>query len=197
MKNVILLFFVIMLATLAKSQVHYKSNENHTEMYYENILSFDGKPINELHELTKKFFMVNGYNIRYEDENEIYATGNFETKYRGWFLFFFNTKEFNCLFDLKISLKDNKIKYDATNFVLIYKYYTISSSSWYSNPTTIGNLGWSTTQIPTEVPKKAVNIHFKAGKTGKHHVLFQDLDCKMTIFEQGLIDMIQAKEDEW
>jgi len=197
MKQIILLFSVIMLASFAKSQVHYKSNEEHTEMYYENILQFDERSIIELHELTKKFLKINDYNIRYEDDNEIYATGIFETKYRGWFLFFYNTREFNCLYDLKISLKDNKIKYDATNFVLIDKYIALSSSSWYSNPTAIGTLGWSTTFIPTEVPKKAVNIHFKAGKTGKSHLLFQDLDCKITIFEQGLTDMIQAKENEW
>ncbi|MBI2258114.1 MAG: hypothetical protein HYU67_04345 [Flavobacteriia bacterium] len=90
------------------SQVFYKNNESRTEIYYENIIQFEGKFKAELFDLLKKFLTISDFVIRYQDDYEIYATGKFEARYRSRFLFFFNTQEFNCLYDLKKILKITK-----------------------------------------------------------------------------------------
>lgn len=108
-----------------------------------------------------------------------------------------NKKEFTCLYDLKISFKDKKVKYLGTNYVLISKSVKINTSTWFSNPSSLGSSAWSTTKIPTEIPTKPVNVHYQAGKTGEKHILFQDLDKNMSIFDQDLTKMISAKEGNW
>ncbi len=196
MKIILLLIPLLVFSNLAKSQVHYKSNESKTEMFYENVIDFKGKTKKELYELIKKHLIINDFPIRYEDDNDtysdIYSTGKLETKYRGHAGFFFSTTDFNCVYDLQISVKEEKIKYKATNFILLYKSVRVNSYGWFSSPS-----AWSTTSIPTEIPKKPVNEHFKAGKTHKKYLLFQDLDNKMTIFEQGLIDAVYFKKSNW
>lgn len=197
MKKFCILIFATIFVNVSYAQVHYKSNDTKTEMYYENILNFKGKSKKDLHDLVMKYLAVNNYTIQYNDDNEIYATGKFETRYRGRFLVFMSTNEFNCLYDLKFNFKDEKIKYLATNYMLLSKNIKVNSYSWFSNPSSIGSSAWSTTKIPTEVPKKPVNVHYKAGKTSKFHLLFQDLDAKMSLFEIGLIKMLESTNDNW
>ncbi|MBI2258113.1 MAG: hypothetical protein HYU67_04340 [Flavobacteriia bacterium] len=81
--------------------------------------------------------------------------------------------------------------------MLLYKHVSINTYSWFSNQSPFGSSAWSTTNIPTEIPKKPVNIHFRAGKTKKRYLLFQDLDKNMKVFENGIINTIKAKEDNW
>jgi len=197
LKKLITLAFIMVFPCILIAQIHYKINDSKTDIYYENIIDFSDKNKNELIELTKKYLIVNDFNIIYEDEHDIYAIGKFETKYRGWFLMFFNTNDFNCLYDLKLSFKDNKIRYYASNFILFNKSVKINTSSWYSNFSKYGSSAWSTTKIPTEVPRKPVGVHFRAGKTKNKHLLFQDIDKKMNVFEKKLVETILFKEKDW
>ena len=193
MKKIVFLILGLIIAFSAKSQVHYKNNEEKTEIYYENIIEFKDKTKKELHELIKKYLIVNNFTILYEDDNDIYTTGKMETKYRSGF----KTRPFNCLYDLKISFKDKKVKYLGTNYILIYKNVRLNSYSWFTNPSSLGSSAWSTTKIPTEIPKKPVNLHYIAGKTGERHMLFQDLDKKMSNFDRDLMKIVNEKEGNW
>jgi len=197
MKKTILTIVVLAFITNVYSQVHYKSSEDNRSIYYEEILDFSEKSKQELLELTKKYLLINNYSILYEDDNDIYAIGKLETKYRSWFLFFFKTKLFNCVYDLKVSFKDEKLKYEARNFILLYKNYNVNTTSWLNNSNAFGPAVFSTTKIPTEVPKKPVDVHYRAKKTDKKHLLFQDLNRKMGLFEDGLSKTIQMNEDDW
>lgn len=188
-----LISLLMTLSLFAQEGITYKSNDAKTEMYYDEILEFEGLDKNTLLEEVKKTLLIKKFTIHFEDEDEIYATGNFETLYRGWFLFMFNTKKFDCVYDLKVSFKDEKIRYEARDFILLYKNYSVRTTNWLSG----SGAGFSTTKIPADIPKKPVNSHFKAKKTSKKHLLFQSIDANMNEFHNSLIGAVTSEKEDW
>lgn len=198
MKKLLNLLLLLFISNFTFSQQYnLKFNEVEKKIYYENVLDFDGKSVSNLKEKVKKFLALERAVIRYEDENEIIATGVFDVIYRSHFLFIFKTHKYNLLSDIKISFKENKIKYNITNFYLIPKNIKLNTMSWYSKPTNYGMAGWSTTKIPTDIPKKPLEVHYHKTKLKPKYKIFPDVDGDMANFERKLIQTINENEDNW
>ena len=195
-RYLILSVFFFNCLIITGQDVIYQHNEKNG-VFYERVIACPGKSKTELHQKVSKYFAINGAKLRYSDDNEIYATGKFETKFRFIFLIFFNTKEFDCVYDIEIKIKENKIKYTFTNFVLVYKHYNITTNSWYGNKSDIGSFGWSTTKIPTEIPTRKVDHLYDRGLTKKKRLLFPSMDKNINEFVNGLKNTITENEDDW
>jgi hypothetical protein len=53
-----------------------------------------------------------------EDENRLALAAYSPIKYRTWFLFFFNTKEFNLLYTLKFAAKDGRYRLTISDYII-------------------------------------------------------------------------------
>ncbi|SIS86163.1 hypothetical protein SAMN05421766_104450 [Zobellia uliginosa] len=194
-KHILSTFFLAIVINLSAQETVYQvDNNNH--IFFEEVIEFPNRSKKELSDEITKYLKVNDFTIQYQDENEIYATGKFDARYRGHFLIFFNTKEFNCVYDLKINLKDNKIRFQGTNYILLYKDVRINSYSWFGNGSAIGSSAWSTTKIPTDVPKKTVE-QFYPRKTKTRNLLFPGLNRNMTELKTGIVSTVEESEDNW
>lgn len=163
-------------------------------VFYEQIIDCPGKSKTELHQQISKYFAVNSVKLRYSDDNEIYATGKFKTKFKFIFLIFYHTKIFDCVYDIKINIKENKIRYRFTNFVLVYTHFNITTNSWYGY---YGSFGWSTTMIPAEIPTRKVNDLYKQGLTQKRRLLFPSMNKNINVFVDVFKNVINENEDDW
>jgi hypothetical protein len=200
LKKLYLLVLVFGSWNTCSSQTRYAFDQANNSVYYEAVIPFENRGKADLMKEVEKFLKINDMTIRYIDEDEIYAVGTFATKYRPYFLFIYNTKEYNMIYDLKFSFKDGKFKYYANNFFLLPKTLNIKSKGWFTNNNVGGmNLGtmWSTTKIPTEIPKKAVEVHYNAGKTKEKYKLFQDMDAKIFAFEGKLKKVVSGDSKDW
>ena len=201
MKKLLILLSLLIVYNFSTAQYSkygytFQYNESENKIFYEEILNFENKSGDELMEKVKKFLALYGAIIRWEDENEIYATGKVETRLKKKFLIFFNHTEYYALYDIKISIKENKIRYNTTNFYLVPKSININSMSWFGSQTKYGSAAWSTTKIPTDVPKRPIEIHLKR-KIKPKNKLFPDIEADMNDFVKKLTATIKEKEDNW
>lgn len=195
------ILIIIGLSSHIIGQPKYSYDPVNKSVYYETIMPFENRDKQQLLKEIEKYLLINDMKIRYMDQDEIYAVGRFETVYRSHFFFLFhNTKEYNMVYDLKFSVKDNKLKYYANNFFLLPQSLNISTKSWFSsNLSENGSSGlgsmWSTTKIPLNIPKKAIEVHYRGGKTNEKHKLFQSMDSEMTLFEDKLKKVVTGNKD--
>lgn len=188
-KLTVLIGFLFCLTSSFSQKYNFLVKEN--EVYYEKKYIFKDESKEELNTKVIKFLAINNFPVRFADSTEIYATGNFKTKYRGWFLFFFNTTLYDCIYDLKFVVNDGEIKCISNNFVLVFQFLKITSHSFFSSNQNANNLGFgmskSTTKIPTSIPRKYLNRYYQRGKTQRKHKLFVDVNNKMLHLENNFI----------
>jgi hypothetical protein len=174
-----------------KYNYSFKYDGVNERIFYENVLEFNEKPLSELKKVIGKLLAINRVDVSFQDDKEIYATGKFSTRVKSWvFPVFFNNKDYTAVYDIQLSFKDNKIRYRATNFYLIPKHYSVSVTNWF------GGGIFSTAKIPTDVPKRQVEVHLKR-KIKPSRKLFPSLELNMKKFEESLIEAINAKEESW
>ncbi|MEZ4881381.1 MAG: hypothetical protein R2775_03250 [Flavobacteriaceae bacterium] len=177
--------FLLLYLNLYGQELTYKNNDR-GEYYYERIINIENKSTNEIHEGLTKFFKSNHNEISYSNDNEIHATLTFDAKYRGHMLFFFNTHDYDAVYDLTVFIKDNKIKIMAENFKFYEKHYKIKTSYW---------TGFSSsTSIPTSVVNKRLK-NFKRKKKPKH-LIFQIVENEINELEKNLVNSFN-KNDDW
>jgi hypothetical protein len=187
----LLAFLTIFICFESNSQLNYKTNQDGTDFWYENILNFQNSDNLNLKNKTVSFLKKNGLPINFEDENSIQTTIRFKTRYRGFLLFLYNNTDFSCVFDVKIEFKDNKLKYFASDFVLAYLTESYATLNWNDRITA--------KTLPTLVKTKSVLEHFIAGKTEPKHLLFQNIDQYMVKFEKDLEEFCKGinTRDPW
>lgn len=196
-KSTFILLFTVLSAKFIYSQTTYQYDQNENLIYYENVIQFSDKDKTELIEKFEKFCQVNKMPIIYKDENELYTIGEKELAYKSHFLIFYNNKTKDVIYDLKLSFKDNKVKYKAYNFYIVPKkvnIYSIGSAGAIGNSSFIGS---SVTRIPREIPKEPLENLYKSGKNHKRFKIFQDLNKQMGDFGNNLKSFIYKEDDNW
>lgn len=185
MKNLIFLV-VLVTSQLNAQELKYQIDSNNS-VFYEEIIIIPNNSKNEIHDKIIEYLKSNDFVIQDENEDKIFATGIFEVKFRKFYFLFMNaTSEPDCVYDLLIELKDKKIRYKASNFVLLKKKTDFNSLDFTSNELT----NWSTSNIPEELISNTVDRHYKYGKSKHIYKLFPTIDSNMLNFEKGLKNSI-------
>ncbi|WP_055445195.1 DUF4468 domain-containing protein [Lacinutrix himadriensis] len=191
------MFMLFVIPNLSAQDNNYKIDENES-VYFEEILDFKGISRAELHKRLIKVLKISDYSLLYFDENEIYAVGKFEVRLRKHALVFFKTDEYNCLYDLKINIKDGKIKFKATNFFLIPLQIKISSFGLGGHNYSSGMSSfWSTTKIPLDVPKISLDQYHRKKMNKDKNLLFDDVEINISSFQETIIKILNEDEDDW
>jgi hypothetical protein len=174
--------------------VVHKYDSVNKKIFYENILDFPGIAKDEINKKVAKFLRVNDYPVRYSDESEIYATGVLQLNYRTKALVFYNDHDDWYVYDIIISMKENKMRYRCINFYTIPGDIKIKTQSWFTERSGFG-AGWSTTKIPTTTPKRPLE-DFR-NRNAKSDLLFTNIDSMIMNFQKSLIETIKRDEDDW
>jgi Domain of unknown function (DUF4468) with TBP-like fold len=198
MKNFLLTILIsFVFLNLSAQDEKYKLDENNS-VYFEEILDFEGMSSEELHKRLIKTLKISDYSLLYQDENEIYAVGKFEVRLRKHALIFFKTDEYNCLYDLKINIKEGKIKFKATNFFLVPLHIKISTFGLGSHNSSSGLTGiWSTTKIPLDIPKISLDQYYKKKLNKDKNLLFDDVENNIDAFKERIKKILNEDEDDW
>ena len=99
-------------------------DERTKKITFEKVFNVDGMNKNEIYKKAKEWLVPKYFNsgspVILDDENEgkIIVLGHNVIRYRARFLIFWNTKNFNMLYKLKVSTKENKYKIVLTDFVI-------------------------------------------------------------------------------
>lgn len=181
-----------------KHHYDYQYNIDKEKIVFEEVFDFRDKDSSELKQETERFLAKVGYNKTYEDESNLYAMGELsDVKSRFYFLFFFNTSYENCVYDLRFSFKEEKVKVIVINFYLIPENIQIRSRSWWSNPNEFGiGSSMSTTKIPTDVPKTELERYYPR-YTDPDYYIFQSLRKKVTSVLNKFENTVRENEDDW
>ena len=127
MKKYVLLLILLTITKLGNSQdkLYGLPYDNNSEkITYESIIKVENIDQETLFKKGKEWLMtkyiLKGNPLIMEDVSEsiIIVTGYAPIQYRSRFLIFWNTKEFNLLYTIKFSSKDNKYKLELTNFII-------------------------------------------------------------------------------
>ena len=97
---------------------------------------------------------------------------------------------------MKIDIKDNKIRVRCSNIYMNHKHIRLNSYSWWSNPKGATTGGFSTTKIPTDVPKKRIEVHYPR-KIKEKYCIFPSLNEKMNKVFDTLNNSILEDDDNW
>jgi len=179
MKNISLLILLALITSHLLAQCQYDPIKD--RVYCENILEFNEEPKNQLKEKIKEALAAENYVIRYETDDDIYASGMFPI------IFHRRTKTYRCIYDIRISIKDHRIRYHNTNYYIIPLHIKLRSyDSWWG-------FG-STTKIPTEVNKTDVNLYWDK-REGLYKKLFERIYAAMGDFENDLMNVILDDKD--
>lgn len=196
MKNILLIILTFsFLPSISAQDLKYKLDKNNS-VYFEEILDFKGMSKTELHKKLTKVIRISNYTSIYQDDNEIYAVGKFEVRIRKHALVFFKTDEYNCLYDLKINIKDEKIRFRATNLVLIPLSIKINSFGLNNNSSGLSG-SWSTTKIPLDIPKISIDKYYRKKLNKDKNLLFNDIENNISSFQESIIKILNEDEDDW
>jgi|GEM_PF-4953198 len=167
--------------------------------YYQDILDIKGKNREEILEGVMKYFSIKQKILNpffYAKNDEYITTGSFKVKYRGFFLFFFNTTSYTASFTFSIKIKDEKLKYEITDIVLVPENINVKSYSWFNTNNYGWGSGFTNTKIPTEIPKKKLEVY--KNKTQNRHLLFADINTNTSKIINELTQTILEEEDyDW
>lgn len=195
-KLLLILTFLAISISFYGQNSKYKISDDKS-VYFEEILNFKGTSKLELHNRILKALRISNYTLIYEDDNEIYAVGKFEVQIRKHALVFFKTDEKNCLYDLKINIKEGKIRFRGTNFYLIPQSIKINSFGLNSNNSSGINGSWSTTKIPLDIPKISVDNYYRKNLNKDKNLLFNDIEENISDFQDTLKNILNEDEDDW
>ena len=196
-KSTFVLLLIIFFTKSANAQNTYQYDKSENLIYYENVIDFSEISKTVLIEKFEKFCQVNKMPIIFKDNNEVYTIGEKELAYKSHFLIFYNNKTKDVIYDLKLSFKDNKLKFKAYNFYIVPKkinIYSMGSAGAIGSGAFIGS---SVTRIPREIPKEALERLYKSGKNHKRFKIFQDLDKQMQDFANNLKIFIETEDNKW
>lgn len=182
----------------SQEKYNYKFDAEKDLIFYEEIIEFNNKSVAELKKSAIKFFAIEKKEVSYDDENEIYAMGIIEKlMIKKFLLAFRNTDVYRCVYDIKISIKENKIKFYASNFLLIPENINIKSYSLFGGPSRFGLSGaMSTSKIPTDIPKHKIEKHYP-DKLNDKHLLFPMLNNEITKTISNLKNILTDEEEKW
>lgn len=173
--------------------------DDEQNFYYQDIIDLKGKNRDKILEGVMKYFSIKqkiSNPFFYSNNDEYFTTGSFKVKYRGFFLMFFNTTTYTASFTFSIKIKDEKLKYEITNIILVPENINVKSYSWFNTNNYGWGSGFTNTKIPTEIPKKKLEVY--KNKTQKRHLLFADINTNTSKIITELTETILEKEDsDW
>jgi hypothetical protein len=168
MKKSILLLTIIVAFQIGFAQnsasLTYKFDEVNKKIYYEKVYELEGKTAAEIKNTVLKILAAEMIQVNFADEKDVYAFGDFVTIYKNGS----NKTDFRMSCRIHFFIKDNKLKFYASNFLLRPKNVVATSNS----VTIIDGLQKSTMNTPNE---KYVEV-FYPRKTSPKNKLFPDMN---------------------
>ncbi len=193
MRSEILVIIFLATSIVVSGQAPQRNYDSlQAKIVYSSIIEFPGISKQVIAKRVEKFMAVSDYPVRYMDEDELYATGLLQLDYRKNFLIFHNDHDDWYVYDIVISVKENKLRFRCLNFYSIPSHIKIKSQSWFTERNGFG-AGWSTTKIPTTTPKRPLEDFSEE----KDAMLFNYIDSVMLKFQDTLVRVVSGVGEDW